>query len=1065
MDIIKIATQRPSAVVAIGLMLVVLGFVAIKTIPIQMAPDVNKQVLQITSVWPGASPVEVEREIVNRLEQELIGVPGVVEIEGRAQLGRARIYLEFDIHQDMDKAFMVVASRLNNVANDLPEEAREPVIKTTDSEDQPVARLVLTRLPGNNTIIETYGDFVDTVVIDRLERVPGVSQVSAAGGSPGELQVVIEPEQLAQYKLTVPAVIQSLRQANISSTAGSVDEGKRRYIVRTDSETATVDRVKSIILKTIHNPATDQIRRVTVANVAKVQFGYKEPITYRRYRGEQTIRLNLLRNPGQNVIEVMRNVEKAIDELNKGSLAHQKLKLKVYYDETVYIKSAINLVKQNIYIGGTLAALILLLFLRSFGATLVISFAIPLSIIGAFVAMAGLGRSINVISLAGIAFAVGMVVDAAIVVLENIYRHQEMGKPRLQAAYEGAKQVWGAILASVLTTVVVFIPLLVLKLQAGQLFRDIAVAISVSVLLSLIVAITVIPALTSRLVGKASDNQAWVKRRIPIIDDFAEWFVDNTLRLIRMIICSKPIAASVVVFLCGLAAAATFLFLPALDYLPDGNRNFVIARLKPPPGYNLETTTKLAQQIEGEIRSYWSKENDKKSKPGDPPKIDAYFFVAQRDMVLIGASSQDLTRASELVPILEKPVFKEPGMRGWVAQSSLFGRRIGGARVINLDFSGPDLDALLAIARQADEHIREAFPRETGTKVRPLPGLQLAAPEIRIIPDYLRLSNAGLTARDFAQTVDALNEGVKVMEINVGSRRMDITLMGPRKAIKQTQGISDLPIVLPSGTIVPVSSLADVSVTVGPDQIRHFNLSRTVRLQIRPGKTVPLEIAIKKIHSEVIDKLRSEGMPSDIEIIMSGASDSLTKTWAGLKFNLIVAIVIVYLVMAILFESFIFPAIIMLSVPLATAGGIGGLALLNLNSYQALDMMTMLGFVILIGIVVNNAILLVDQTLQHMRKEGMNVEDAIMTATHNRMRPIFMSTLTTVFGLMPLVLFPGAGSELYRGLGSVVLGGLSLSAVLTLLIIPSLLSLFLTNVKIVSEKETEPVLTAPQAGE
>ncbi|MEQ8196322.1 MAG: efflux RND transporter permease subunit [Rhodospirillales bacterium] len=1055
MDIIKIATRRPTAIVAVGLMIVILGFVAIRTIPIQLTPDVDKPLLQITSYWPGVSPLEVEREITNRIEQELVGVPGVTEIRGFAQLGRARVYLEFDINQDMDKAFTIVASRLNNIATELPEEATDPVIKTTDSDDQPVARLVIVRLPGNERDLESYGDFVDTIVTDRIERVSGVSQVSTAGGSLGELQVIIEPEQMAQYQLTVPNVLQALRQASVSATAGAVDEGKRRYLVRTDSEASTVERVREIVLKSIHDPVTGNIRRVRVSDVAKVEFGYKEPITNRRYLGQPAIRINVLRNPGQNVIEVIRNLDQALVELNEGMLKRQGLKVIKYYDETVYIKSAIDLVHQNIYVGGALAALILLLFLRSFGATLIVSFAIPLSVVGAFVAMAGLGRSINVISLAGIAFAVGMVVDAAIVVLENIYRHREMGKTRLQSAYDGAKQVWGAILASVLTTVVVFVPLLVLKLQAGQLFRDIAVAISVSVLLSLVVAITVIPALTSRLVGKEDSNDTWVKRRIPIVDDIAEKFVDGVLGLIRRIIRSKAASIGVVVFFCGVTAAATWLFLPPLDYLPDGNRNFVIGRLKPPPGYNLATTYTMAEQIEKELKPLWASVSGPDAKPNEPPKIDTFFFLVIRDMIFIGASAVDSSRAGELIPVIEKPVFKEPGMRGWVAQDSLF-RRLGGARVINLDFVGPDLNQLLSVARRADELIRDVLPSREGTKVRPLPGLHLAAPEIRLTPDYVRLANANMTAREFAQTVNALNKGVKVLEINVGSRRMDLTLMGPRYNVKETQGISFLPVVLPSGTIVPVNSLATTKVTAGPEQIRHYNLTRAVRLQIKPAEKLPLETVINKINAEITGVLKKEGLPDDVGIVMSGASDSLSETWSGLKFNLIIAVLIVYLVMAILFESFVYPAIIMLSIPLATAGGIAGLGLLNTIKYQALDMMTMLGFVILIGIVVNNAILLVDQTLQHLRQEGMSPEDAIMTASHNRMRPIFMSTLTTVFGLMPLVLFAGAGSELYRGLGSVVLGGLTLSAILTLLIIPSLLSLFLRKAKVPKQQE-EPL--------
>jgi len=1041
MDIIKLAINRPTAIMAAVLMVIALGLVAMRTIPIQLTPDVRRPVLEVTTWWAGTAPAEVEREITNRMEEEMTGLEGLEIMTSRSELGRSRITLEFHVGQDMDRAFTLLSNRVNSVS-DLPSEASEPRIRTSGSDDVPIARMAITRLPGNTRGIETYGDFVTDVVLERLERVPGVSQTSASGGSEQELQVIIEPHQLARFGLTVPKVLAALRGANASITAGAVDEGKRRYIVRTDSETSSIDRVLDVVLHTSYDTATGRLVMVKVRDIGAVEFGYKEPTTRRRFNGEPMIRMNVIRDTGANVIETMRGIRTALAELNANALPQQKLKIEQFYDETTYINSAIDLVHQNIYVGGTLAVLILLIFLRSIRATLVVSLAIPVSVIGAFVAMALLGRSINVISLAGIAFAVGMVVDAAIVVLENIYRHRQEGQSAKEAAYNGARQVWGAVLASALTTVVVFIPMLVLELQTGQLFRDIAVAISVAVSLSLLVSVTVIPALSQRLLRSDSiDNGKAV--RLPIIDDFARWFVDTVLSIIRFTIRFRTLSIAVVLLVCGVTGAATYLFLPKLDYLPDGNRNFVIGRITPPPGYNLKSTYRVAAEIENAVKPLWVSVSGPKEEEGKLPKITAFFFIAARTFTLIGAKTRDVTRAGELVPVLREAIFREPGNRGFVNQSSIFNRHIGGARVINMDISGPDLERILDAARRADDKIGQALPRRKGTQVRPRPGLQLAAPEIRIVPDLTRIASAGLTAREFGQTIDVLNEGMKVLEINVGSKRMDLTLKGPDRTDKTTQGINSLPVVTGTGKIVPAASLSDITVTAGPAEIRHLDRTRTITLQIRPTKALPLESAIDIIKKDVVGALKKEGLPPDIKISLSGAADGLTKTWHAMQFNLAIAVVIVYLVMAVLFESFLFPLIIMLSVPLATAGGVGGLALLNTYVLQPLDMLTMLGFVILIGIVVNNAILLVDQTLQHLRNDGMSPEDAIMRASRNRMRPIFMSTLTSVAGLLPLMIFPGAGSELYRGLGSVVVGGLTLSAVLTLTIVPPLLSLLL----------------------
>jgi len=1041
MDLIKLAIRRPTAIMAAVLMVIAVGLVALANIPIQLTPDVRRPVLHIGTSWLGAAPAEVEREITNRIEAQLNGIEGVESLTSQSYFNYSSISVSFGVEHNMERAFMIVSNRLNRVTG-LPDEAFKPRIRTSSSDDEPIARLALVRLPGNERGIETFGTEVSQLIVDPLERVSGVSQVHRAGGAARELQVEVEPQRLARYGLTVPQVVQALRGANFSVTAGAVDEGKRSYSVRVESESSTIDRVRDVVLRTHVDEASGQVVSATVGDIAQVQFGYKEPTSRRRFNGEPMIRLNVIRDAGANVIETMKGVREAVAELNEEVLPDHRLKLTLFYDETLYIGSAIDLVQQNIYVGGTLAILILLLFLRSLRATLVVSLAVPASVIGAFVAMAVVGRSVNVISLAGIAFAVGMVVDAAIVVLENIFRHRQRGLAAEQAAHRGARQVWSAVLASALTTVVVFLPLLALKIEVGQLFRDIAVAISVSVLLSLLVAVTVIPAL-SRFLLKGGALDKGRRLRLPLIDWLAALFVRGILGLIGATIRHRAACVAVILLVCGTAAASTYWFLPKLDFLPDGNQNFVLGRIQPPPGYNLRNTFRLAEDIESALKPAWKSVSGPESAPGEPPKIDNFFFISYKNFALIGASSVELERAGELVPVMRKPLFREPGTRGFVNQRSIFSRRIGGSRVIHLNIIGSDLNVLLDVARKADDMLARVLPARDGHQVRPRPGLHLAAPEIRITPDLRRLANVGLTARDFGQTIDVLNEGMKVSEINVGSWRMDLTLRSPRSEVKSTQGIGHLPVVIPSGEIVPAESLADIEITSGPTEIRHIERARAITLLVRPAKDMPLETAIELIEREVATPLRQAGLPPESRIKFSGAAGSLERTWNAMKLNLLLALVIVYLVMAVLFENFLYPLIILLSVPLATAGGVGGLALLNLFVTQPLDMLTMLGFVILIGIVVNNAILLVDQTLQHVRLEGQAPVEAILAAAGNRMRPIFMSTLTSIFGLLPLVLFPGAGSELYRGLGSVVVGGLCLSALLTLTIIPPLLALLL----------------------
>jgi HAE1 family hydrophobic/amphiphilic exporter-1 len=1081
MNPIRTAIERPIAVIAAVLMVVMFGLVALQTIPIQLAPDINRPVITVSTNWPGAAPAEVEREITNRQEEELKGIEGLEQMTSSSERGRSRVTLEFAVGTNMDRALLLVSNRLDRVSG-YPDEADEPTLDTAGAEDNAIAWFILTRQEGNTRPISEYGDFAEDVIQERLERVPGVSRVNVFGGSEREIQVTVDPQVLARYRLTVSEVVDALRRANASFSAGDVEEGKRRYVVRTEGELNTLDAVRAVVVRTAEDIATGRVARVRVGDIAAVTFGYKEPTAAIRMLGQGALAMNALRETGANVIETMEGIREALAELNAGPIPNAGLRLRQVYDETVYIDSAIDLVQQNIWVGGTLAAIILLLFLRSPRATLVVSIAIPVSVIGAFVAMAALGRSINVISLAGIAFAVGMVVDAAIVVLENIYRLREQGRPVREAAYLGAKQVWGAVLVSALTTVMVFIPILVMQLEVGQLFRDIAVAISVSVMLSLLVSITVLPALSSRLLsggGKSLSGNRLTRLRLPVIDHLAGAFVKVVVAFARLVVRSRLAALAVVVAVTAVASSGSWLFLPKLEYLPEGNRNLVFGVIIPPPGYNLATMTDIAQGIEAATRPHWAGEAERNAAPAQeppfaeritaaaqslarsagnavrglwdgtpseeaerqPPKIERFFFVATSGTTFLGATSVEPQRAAEIIPLLEGPVFREPGTFGFINQPSIFGRGIGSGRKIDLNISGPELEPILEVAQQAVGRISQILPRDEGNQLRPNPGLELGAPEVRLFPDRVRLADNQVSARQFGEAIDTFNDGLRVLEVTVGSDRIDLMLRGPESNVVETQGIASLPVVTPSGDILPASSLSEVILTSGPTEVRHYERARTITLEIRPSPGVPLEAALETLRNEVMVPIEQAGMPPGVKFTISGTADKLTQTWNAMVIQLALAVAIVYLVMAVLFESFFYPLIILLSVPLATAGGVAGLAVLNLYTYQPLDMLTLLGFVILIGIVVNNAILLVHQTLYNLREEAMAVGTAIVEATRNRVRPIFMSTLTSVVGMLPLVFFPGAGSELYRGLGSVVVGGLALSAALTLLIIPPMLSM------------------------
>ena len=913
------------------------------------------------------------------------------------------------------------------------------MLSTSGTEDNAIAWFIITRQDGNTREMTSYGDFLIDVVQERIERIEGVAGVNIFGETEREMSIKIRPESLARYGMTVSEVLRRLRAANASITGGDVEEGKRRYVVRTEGDLNTTRLVEGVVLRSDGAGNGSGVSRVVVRDIASVSLGYKKAQARLRLLNQPALGFNITREQGANVIKTMAKVRTLVKELAEGPIKAQGLLLEQVYDETVYINSSIDLVRQNIIYGGTLAILVLLIFLRSWRPTAVVAMSIPVSVIGSFVAMAALGRSLNVISLAGIAFAVGMVVDAAIVVLENIFRLRQEGRSRAEAAYYGAQQVWPAVLVSALTTVMVFIPILIMDLEVGQLFRDIAVAISVSVMLSLLVAVTLIPALSNGLLTRTSSEKGTF--RVPLLDDFARGFTNFWTAYARFVVRFKTLAVAMVGIIVVVAGTVTILILPKLDYLPKGNRNLVFGIVMPPAGYNLDTNEGIARNVADATKKYWSRGEYKKINRPEDQKIERFFYVALLGRMFMAATHVDPQKAGELEAIIEGPARAEPGVLAFMFQPSLFGRSIGSGRAIDIEIAGPDLDTIYGVGRKVFFSTLGVLSPKKGNRIRPRPSLTLGEPEVRVTPDRVSLSDNGLTARELGESIDAFNDGIRVSEVNVDGKRIDLTLKGPDLERESTQAIQSLPVVTADGRIVPVANLAEVRETTGPTEIRRIDRARTMTVSVSPNDSLPLEAAMELLEEKVLGPIRKQGLPDGVRIKLGGSADKLKVTWEHLQLDLLLALVIVFLVMAVLFESFLYPWVVMLTVPVAAAGGLGGLAFLNTFVAQSLDMLTMLGFVILIGIVVNNAILLVHQTLFHIREDGMDADVAIETATRNRIRPIFMSTLTSVFGMLPLVAFPGAGSELYRGLGSVVLGGLSLSAVLTMAIVPPMMSI------------------------
>lgn len=1047
MKIVDTAIKKP-VTVAVGVILIVLfGILSLFRIPIQLTPDVDLPEISVETVWRGASPLEIEREITDVQEDELKNLEGLREIKSESRDSNSYINLMFEIGTSTDEALLRVSNKLDQVKR-YPVGAEKPVIKSGGRQEQAIAWMILKGLEGYTGNLKHEYDFLDDNVKPSLERVSGVASVNIFGGQQRELHVIVDPNALAARRVSIPELMLALDVENKNISAGTFDEGKRRYVVRTLGEYQTETDVEKVIIKRENGIP------VTVADVARIELGHEDFDVVVRHIGVPTVVMNAIREPGTNVLVVMEQLQQALEELNESVLKDRHLAIEQVYDETSYIYSAINLVKQNIYLGGSLAVLVLLLFLRSFPSTIIVAIAIPISVIGTFLVMTLVGRNINVVTLAGISFAIGMVVDNSIVIFENIFRHREMGKSRVKAAYDGTVEVWGAVLASTLTTVAVFLPIVFVEEEAGQLFRDIAIAISSSVVLSLIVSMTVIPTLSAKILGRVARQKTEKKKKK--LNPFAgapTALVNGISRFVYWMCGYVTARLGVAFVLIGLAVGFVWVLMPQTEYLPEGNREILFGILLPPPGYNLEELEHIAEEVEADILPLVERDDQKSElaeQLGLPPSNN-FFYVARGQQVFMGVVSKVQERTRELLPYVYEVLSKIPGMIAIVQQPSLFATEIGKGRSVEIEIKGPDLNVLIELGRQIFGGAAQVVP---GSQIRPIPGLDLGNPEMQVTPDRDRLTRVGMTTSQLGVTVSAMVDGAIASNYRLLGDEIDLVVKSEEGSISRTQDLANVPVITPSGERVILGSLADIRLEEGPTQINHLDAQRAIVIQVIPPREIPLEKVMNDIQQKVVDPIRNSGQLSAFySIDLGGTADDLTRTRAALQWNFILALVISYLLMSALFENFFYPLIIMFSVPLAAAGGFVGLFMLNvLIVEQALDIMTMLGFVILVGIVVNNAILIVHQSLNNMRESSMLAREAIAEAVRTRVRPIYMSTITTVFGLMPLVISPGAGSEFYRGIGSVVIGGLLVSTIFTMFLIPALFSLALDAMNRVKSK-------------
>ena len=1050
---IKFAVENPVKVLVGVCFLVIFGVQAFLNMPYRLIPSIEYPQISVSTYWRGASPYEVEKEILERQERVLKTIPGLIDCESTARESSAYITLMFDMDVPVNDAMLLVSNKLNEVSG-YPENMNQPTIRAANTDAVSVVDLMLLTDDTNKRSIDEYLSFFEETIKPYFDRVKGVADVSYWGGRAKQIQIDVDPYRLSAYNITLSAIINALSKENVNISAGTIDFGAKDYRFRTIGEAKTPQDIRDIVVISGDNS------RIKLGDIANVDYGFSKRNTIVSYGNTNALSVGIVAQAGANVLELTNDVDKLVEDLNNGILKSNGLKFVKISDQKNYILQAIALVKSNIIVGGLLAVVVLLVFLRSLRATLVIAVTIPICIIGTFLIMSLLGRTLNVISLAGIAFSVGMLIDNSIVVLENIDRHIRNGNKALVAAVDATKEVWGAVLASTLTTIAVFLPIVFIKEEAGQLFGDIAIAVSAAVGLSLFTSITVIPVLSkilfSSLENKNTDFFSKLSFKFHIssktketlikyspnnlLVSFGSFFVKYIV-LISDKINSKFIYKSLfIILVTAFSIFSAYMLMPKMDYLPLGNKNMMESRFTPPPGISYNERKAMGDFIYRELKPYMEGEKD------GYPQIDNFVFIASSTYVALRATSKDESRVAELQPLLASVSAKLPGITASTSQVPLFNIGRGSSNTFLMNVTGAmDYESLVNTVRLIQDRIMAEIPE---VQLRLNPTSNPVYPEVQIIPRREALKSAGVTATELGISVDAYLDGRKIGEFKdptLGT--IDIMLQGERKSFNNPEEVYSILVNSGSGLPVPISSLAETKEVMGIERVRRYNYQRSFLFIITLPKGMVLEQLQEKIDKKVIEPMRAEGLLQGITIYSSGASSKLESAKQALSGNFILAILITYLLMAALLNNFFYPFIIMFSVPLAASGGFIGLDLVNkFLTPQSLDIITMLGFIMLIGSVVNNPILIVYQTLNNLQY-GMSGRDAINDALKTRIRPIFMSTATSLFGMLPLVIAPGAGSELYRGMGSVILGGMALSTIFTLFLIPALLSIFIGRKK------------------
>lgn len=1005
MRLFRLSHYNPVATVIAFLIVTLIGFASVSQMPVQLTPNLNRPQIAILNSWRAAAPAEIESEIVEPQEEMLLGLSGVERLYSSVRAGMSITIMEFTLGTDMQQTFIDVVNALNQTPP-RPREASEPQVMLGGLEES-IATLLITKTNDQRSSDFTdYQDLIEANVKPVLQRIDGVARVNLNSSVEHQLKIELDPYKMAALGVQISTVTNAIqRSANMSG--GFAEVGRREYTVRYNGQYTAANYGDMIV-------AYNDGRPVYLKELATVRNGFADQRSFAYRSGKPAFYITLNGTNDANTVAVVEQLKQRIAELNDTVLAKHDLQIELSFDPSVHIKRAIDLVQSSLGIGILLVLGLLYWMIRGFRATLLIATTIPVSLGAALLAMALLDRTMNIISLAGLAFAVGLVLDAAIVVQENFLRLRHQGLELLDAALKSASQVAPALFASTATTVAIFVPVLFMQGMAGQLFFDLAITMSVAVFMSMLTAMFLVPVLATKVLK----SQAEDKEPLALWTTLANFYARLTRTSLR--------AWSWALGILAISVATLMLLMPRPDFLPEAKWEGVFVAMRVPPGANYSV-------IEDEIAATIMRRLEPYMSGAKQPRVKDYNLSASSGGNVLFVYPEDPSAGPAMIDALNKDVLADlPETRAYAQQASLLNVSVGSSnRSVRLNFNGALDDASRLVVERTIGLLQDRLPN---TVVQPIPSIYDAKPELLITPKDHQLAQAGVDRSTVAQNIRAFTNGLWVGEVFDGFNRRDIIVEAA--PWRTPEALEATPIYTPSAGVQTIGQLADIERITGPVRIQRLDGSRTLTLAMYLPANITIDEAVE-VTQGVMSEVESELSPG-VYMTVTGGADDLAETITSMADNFIYAVFILFLILTALFRSAKDSLLVLTTVPMALAGGVLALKLLNLFAFQALDLLTMIGFVILLGLMVNNAILLIDQTRQS-QAEGMTMQAAIHYAIASRVRPVYMSSLTSVVGMLPLVLVPGAGSEIYRGLAIVIVGGMLVSTLFMLIFIPAVL--------------------------